>query len=183
MSRRRVSPVTPAGLEKSALAYLERFACSTEQLRRVLNRRIERAARAGLNDREEAKEWVAPLIAKLATRRLLNDRLYAEGRARSLSRQGKPRGAIARTLQVKGVGKEDIAAALGGLEEDGETDLAAAVRLARRKRLGPFRPAKDRKDRRDRDMAALGRAGYSFEIARKVVDAESVEALEEDDGS
>jgi regulatory protein len=70
-----------------------------------------------------------------------------------------------------------IAAALSSLAEAGETDLRAALRFAKRRRLGPFRTPKERATRRERDLAALGRAGFSYEVARAVVDAPTADAL------
>lgn len=169
--------VTPAALENAALKYLERYASSVENLRRVLMRRVDRAARAGAIERAEGQERVAAVVERLRARRLVNDDAYADGRARSLSRQGRSRAVIARSLAAKGVETPAIEAALGALDEAGETDLHAALRFAKRRRLGPFRAAKERAARRDRDLAAMGRAGYSFEIARRVVDAETPESL------
>ena len=178
--RRPTSPpaVTPAALETAALDYLERYASSVRNLKRVLMRRIERAARAGVIDRAEGRERVDTIVERLRERRFVNDESYADGRARSLSRQGRSRAAIKRTLAAKGVERDAVDAALGALAEEGETDLRAALRFAKRRRLGPFRAAKERAERRARDLAALGRAGFSYEVACSVVDAPTVAALE-----
>jgi regulatory protein len=80
-------------------------------------------------------------------------------------------------LAAKGVDADTVAAALdatGGADD--RSDLEAAVAYARRRRLGPFGPAAARKDRRMRDLAALARAGFSFNTARKVVDAKEGES-------
>ena len=180
MPRPRKPPraITPEYLDKAALFYLERYASSAENLARVLMRRGEKAARAGISDREEGRRLVAALVERYRARGLLNDRTYAEGRAKSLLRQGRPRAAIARRLAAKGVESEAIDSALGSLtEESADPDLAAAITYARRRRLGPWR-LKDRAAHRERDLAALGRAGFSYEMARKVVAAETVEELE-----
>lgn len=182
MSRRPSPPpaVTPAALETAALDYLERYASSVANLRRVLMRRIERAARAGTIERSDGRARVEAIVERLADRRLVDDGAYADGRARSLARQGRSRAAIARTLAAKGVEPDAIEAALTALAESGETDVQAALRFARRRRLGPFRAPKERAARRDRDLAALGRAGFSYEVARRVVDAESPAAVAPD---
>lgn len=174
---RQPPAVTPAALEAAALHYLERYASSVENLRRVLMRRIERAVRAGVVEREEGRARVAAVVERLQARRLIDDAAYADGRARSLSRQGRSRAVIKRTLAAKGVVSDAIDAALDTLADSGETDVQAAVRFARRRRLGPFRAAKERAAKRDRDLAALGRAGFSYEVARRVVDAPTSDTL------
>lgn len=178
-SRRPLRPIAPEYLEKAALAYLERFASSAENLSRVLMRRVERAARAGISDRDEGRRLVDALVARYCARGLLDDRLYAEGRARSLHRQGRPRAEIARRLAAKGVASDDIDAAIESLSQDvADVDLAAAVAFARRRRIGPFR-TNARDAYRDRDLAALGRAGFPYEIARRIMEAESPAELED----
>jgi regulatory protein len=51
--------------------------------------------------------------------------------------------------------------------------------LARRRRLGPYRLTEARKDHRLRDLATMARAGFAYDVARKVVDAASPDALDE----
>ena len=100
-------------------------------------------------------------------------------RALSLGRAGRSRRAIADRLRAKGVAPAAIEAALAGLDEERpEGDRAAAIALARRRRLGPFRAPAQRVERRQRDIAALARAGFALALARRVIEAESVAALE-----
>jgi regulatory protein len=76
----------------------------------------------------------------------------------------------------KGVAPDDIDGALAALAETaGNTDFTAAVNLARRRRLGPYRPLAARAEMREKDLAALARAGFSYDIARRVVDAATAE--------
>ncbi len=60
----------------------------------------------------------------------------------------------------------------------GEPDPAAALACARRRRLGPYRPPTERKPKREKDLASLARAGFAYDIARRVVEAETAEDLE-----
>ena len=177
--RRKPKPATAARLEKAALAHIDRYATSADNLRNVLMRRVERSVRLHDTDRSEAGEWVDAIIAKLLERRLLDDAAYAQGRARSLHRAGASRRKIAAMLQHKGVGRSDIEGALAALEaEFANRELMAAYNYARRRRLGPYRLPEARAERRARDMAALARAGFGYDTARRVVDAPSVEDLE-----
>lgn len=173
--RRPPRRVTPDHLERAALHYLERFASSSENLRRVLMRKVDRSVQAHGTDREQAAGWVEALVERYRGAGLLNDDDYARLRAESLHRRGASTRAIREKLAAKGVDRDTADAALGGLREelDGDLDLAAAMALAKRRRLGPFRPAEARAAHREKDLAALGRAGFAYEIARRVVDAEA----------
>jgi regulatory protein len=170
---------TPRSLHNAALFYLERFSTSAENLRRVLIRRVERSARVHETDRAEGLAVVDALIARLRKSGLLDDRAYAEARAKTLRRRGAPSRVIRARLRQKGVGEDDADAGLAAADdEDGDPDLAAAVNFARRRRLGPFRPSGDRQGAAEKDLAILARAGFRYDVARKIVEVATPEELE-----
>jgi regulatory protein len=169
--------MTETSLAAAALFYLSRYASSSGNLRRVLMRKVARSAAYYGDDPAALRPIVDTLVARHADTGAVNDALYAESQTRSLRRRGGSARAIAQRLTAKGVPAEivaDTAAALA--EEDGE--FSAAIRFARRRRLGPFRTSA-RTENRQRDMAALGRAGFDYPVAESVIDAENVESLEE----
>jgi regulatory protein len=168
--------VTPERLDAAALHYLERFAASAASLRRVLMRRVRLSAEQHGTDPAEAQGWVEALIGRYIGAGLIDDASFAEARAQSLARRGTSRRGIQHRLAQKGIGPELVERALGRLETG---DLAAAAALARRRRLGPWRPAAARREYRDRDMAVLGRAGFDYATTRAVLDAADPEAVEE----
>lgn len=116
----------------------------------------------------EAAEF-APLVEDLVRRYtgvgLLNDEVFAKARVSTLRRQGRSRRAIEARLQGKGLPRGEIEAAMAGEEEGAEFD--AALHLARKKKLGPFR-VKEADPKKE--MAAMARAGFSFEVAKRVLD-------------
>jgi regulatory protein len=166
--------ITAAYLENAALHYLERFASSSANLRRVLMRKAERSLAHHGGERDAAASLVDGVIAKLAGLGYLDDRAYAQAKAAGLHRRGKAAGAIRAALAAKGIDADTTADAVLPLD-----DLAAAVNLARRKKLGPFRADTLRTAMRERDLATLGRAGFPYEIARQVVEAADAEELDE----
>jgi regulatory protein len=190
--RKRVAPtkipqkITGTSLNNIALHYIERFASSAANLRRVLMRRVKRSAAHHGSDPGEGAALVEALIRRFEASGLLDDRRYAAGKAASLRRRGGSRRAISGRLAQHGVAAELVQETLETLEtETGGGDLAAACAFIRRRRLGAYRttlprPGSPEKDMAAKDMAALARAGFSFEIARRVLacpDIASVEAL------
>ena len=179
VGRREPQKVTESRLNNVALHYLSRHSATTDSLRKVLMRRVAASARAHGTDPEEGATWIENLIIKFQTLGYLNDRSYAENRARTLLARGISSRAVAMRLREKGVSAENIEAALKTAREAApDVDLIAAAALARRRRLGPYRPDNEREERRDRDLAALARAGFSYEIARRIIQAETVDVLE-----
>jgi regulatory protein len=56
--------VTPAYLQRAALAYLERYASSAENLRRVLRRKVDRRCRLRGEDPAAFHEMIDEVVAK-----------------------------------------------------------------------------------------------------------------------
>ena len=177
--RRGPKPITPTYLENAALYYLERFASSSAHLKRVLMRKVMRAAAAGHGDVGEGERLVDALIVRYLAAGLVDDKAYARQRAASLRRRGNSRFAIRGKLALKGVESALVQSTLAELEpDDAQGEIAAAAALVRRRRLGPFRSSAARKDAWQKDLAALARAGFSLDVARRVLRATDPDALE-----
>jgi len=177
--KRKTGPLKPISLERSALHYLERYASSEAGLRAVLARRVERAARDGRCDADEARGWIEPIVEKFRRLGYVDDAAFAEAKVASARRRGDSRAKIRMTLAQKGVDGELADRTLGAhdAEEDGDAEYAAACRFARRRRLGPMRAPEERAERRDKDLAALARAGFSLDVARRVLEIDDAEEL------
>jgi len=183
--RRPARPITAKYLQNAATFYLERYPATAEGLRRVLNRRVRKAEMAEAPVMDNVKQAIETIVAKFVDAGVINDKEFAQTKARSLHRRGSSNRLTRRKLQLAGVDGETLDRAMVALDEELHTDPAArewqaAVALARRRRLGPFRAEKDRKDKRLRDLAAMARSGFAFAVAKKVIDAASVDALDEE---
>jgi regulatory protein len=95
-------------------------------------------------------------------------------KARSLSRRGGSRRTIAAKLAASGVAAGERAHAIERLEQETpDAEFIAAVAYAKRRRLGAFRTMPDvSPERRRKDLAAMARAGFSIEIARRALTGE-----------
>jgi regulatory protein len=177
-------PMTQRRLENIAKFHIERFATTAANLKRVLSRRSERAIRANGGDRQECAAWIEAVVARFVKAGLVDDVRYAMDKAASLRRLGKGPGKIRVLLAAKGVDRAlvDLALEAGAVTITGEdAAFEAALAYARRRRLGPFgKDIADHKEKRaqaTKDMAALGRAGFSYAIAKRIVSAASPEDI------
>ena len=175
-------PPDTCGLYQAALHYLARYAATESGLRRVLTNRIDRWARAQTDpDAAElmivaARGAIDGVVERLVTAGAVSDTVFAESRAKSLVRAGQSNRAIQARLVAKGV-SSDVARAAS--VSDAETELAAALVLVRKRRIGAYRMA-DAADAvvRTKEMGLLARAGFSRDIAERALntpreDAES----------
>lgn len=160
--------VSEAYLQRAAMSYLECYASSAENLRRVLRRKVDKRCRLRGEDPAEFHDMIDDVVAKSLKIGLIDDTRYAEARVATLRRRGGSARAIQAKLSAKGVDRSTIAAALEG--EEGDEEQAARA-FARRRKLGPFRPG-ERAPYRDKDLAAMARAGFRFDVARSIVEGE-----------
>ncbi len=182
-SKKRKAPrkATPGYLENAGLYYLARFSSSCENFRRIMMRKVEKSARFHGTDMADGAAHVDALITRFVANGLLDDRAYAKSKTTGLHRRGYPERAIRSRLRGKGIADGIIDEALAELATEYENpQYTAAVRYAKRRRLGPFGPGNDRTGRRNKDMAAMARAGFGFYEARLVVEAKSPRELEDE---
>jgi regulatory protein len=174
--------LTAEQLARAAAAYVARYDASSARLRAVLMRRVMKARRKAMPVMEGVEVAVDRIVGQFISKGIIDDARYAERKAGSLHRRGVSTRHIREKLKLAGIGGDTADRALQATREDAapaglDLDLQAAVVLARRRRLGPFREAAERADRRARDLAALGRAGFAYDVARRVIDAEDAESL------
>lgn len=170
-NRRRKLP-TAEDLHAAALAHLARYAATEAGLRRMLARRVLRWARSAISagdDRDAvareaatAREAARAIVARLVATGAVNDAAFAEVRAQKLLRRGRSRRAATAQLMAKGV---DASIARAALPEGPDAEIAAALVLARRRRIGPFRPAQADPATLRREFGILARAGFPGHVA------------------
>ena len=168
-ARRRVPRrMTAERLHRIALAYLDRYDTAQAGFRTMLQRRVWKAAQAHGEDPASFEAMIDAEVARMVEAGFLDDRRFAEGQVTAQRARGASSRGIAARLKAKGLEAALVETALAADESD---DRAAALRLARRRRLGPFR-LRERAERRERDIAALCRAGFGFGLAQAVIDGE-----------
>ncbi len=167
--RKKRRALTRGRIEQAALRHLQRHPASKEQLRRVLLRRVDRT----LKDHPDAdvvqwKAWVEEVIVRCEEYGYVNDARFAESKTRSLRRRGASARKIRSALQQRGVASEHVAASFEA--EEGDAELEAAKRLAQRRRFGQWRRGEGDADVRRKELAAMGRAGFSYGVAKKALE-------------
>jgi regulatory protein len=181
MKKRPRKILTPKYLANVALHYLGRYAASEASLRKVLLNRIRRSAMdnaefAADHEMQGAlRSAIETIIESHKKSGALNDVVFAETKVRSLRRQGRSKNMIKQKLATKGINGKLVDAALvthaDGAEPE-EVEFKAALSLARKRKLGPFRQKPADADTKRKDFATLARAGFSSAIARQVLQAD-----------
>ena len=173
-TRRAPPPLDRESLDRLALRYVERFATSRAKLADYLRRKVRERGWDGPASDPQA---LADRFAELG---YIDDRAFAEARARSMARRGLGERRIAVAFRAAGIEPEDAEAVAPQIAE-GATE--AALALARRKRIGPFASERAERQQREKQLAQMVRGGHSFALARRIVDmapGEDVDVLHGD---
>jgi regulatory protein len=160
-SRRRPRPpLDRRELDELALRYVARFATSRARLRAYLVRKVRER---GWNGEEEAP--LDAIATRLCDLGYVDDKAYASSLSRSLGSRGYGRRRVIGALSAAGIGEADCAEALESAER-GSTE--AVLRFAKKRRIGPFATGDADRGIREKWVAAMIRAGHSFDLARRI---------------
>ena len=154
-------PLGAEKLEELALAYVARFATTRAKLAAYLKRKLSERGWDGAGEPP-----VEAIVGKAARAGYVDDAAFAISKARALSGRGYGPRRLAQALQAAGVGEQDGEAARD--HASGEA-AEAALRFARRRRIGPFARARPSPEAREKALAAMVRAGHDFRLAKAIL--------------
>ena len=164
---------TKERLRNIAYFYLTRYSSSSENLRRVLKKRVYKAAKFHNIDIPKSDEWIGQIIEYFTKSGGLDDMRFARTKISYLSQKGKPPSVIKLYLLSKGVTKNIIEIVMSELSQSLDTlELSAAHQYARRRRIGPYRQSPLTHKIKQKELRKLAMAGYSYKIANQLVHSE-----------
>ena len=162
-------------LKDLAYAYLEKYSPSKQQLKVYLLKKYLTKIK-GTKSKKEVTSIIDDIIFNLEKNRVLNDEMYSDSKARMFLRRGYSLNKINQSLRNKGIDIKFIKQSLDKIKEDEiEPDFVSALKLCKRRRIGPLRPGANRELFYKKDMGILARGGFSFELSKRVLDLDSEE--------
>jgi regulatory protein len=171
--RRTPQPLDGVKLQELALRYVSRFATTRAKAGDYLRRKLRERGWSG-----DSPPDLEALVSKLAELGYIDDAAFARAKAGSLGARGYGLRRVSQALAQAGVSEADGEDART-TAEDGAVE--AAVRFARRRRIGPFATQLSDPSAREKALAAMMRAGHGFALAKAIVDAAPGEQLDLDE--
>jgi regulatory protein len=156
-------------LRDLAYSYLEKYSPSKQQLKVYLLKRYLTKIK-GTKSKQEVTLIIDEIIENLEKNRILNDELYSDSKARMFLRRGYSLNKINQSLRNKGIESKYVKQSIDKIKEDEiEPDFVSALKLCKRRRIGPLRPEANRELFYKKDMGILARGGFSFELSKRVL--------------
>ena len=162
-------------LRDLAYNYLENYNPSKQQLKVYLLKKYLTKIK-GSNSKREVSKIIDEIIIGLEKNKFINDQMYSESKARMYLKRGYSLNKINQTLRSKGVNNDFIKKTIDKIKEEKiEPDFVSALKLCKRRRIGPIRPEKNRELFYKKDMGILARNGFDFELSKRVLSLDIVE--------
>ena len=164
-------------LKDFAYGYLEKYNPSKQQLKVFLLKKYLTKIK-GTKSKKEVSDIVNEIVDNLEKNSLINDELYSDSKARMFLRRGYSLNKINQSLRSKGIDSGYIKKSIDKIKDDTiEPDFVSALKLCKRRRIGPVRPHANRELFYKKDMGILARSGFSFELSKRVLDLDAKEFM------
>ena len=162
-------------LKDLAYSYLEKYSPSKQQLKVYLLKKYLTKIK-GTKSKKEVTSIIDQIVSNLEKNKFLNDEMYADSKARMFLRRGYSLNKINQSLRNKGIQDEYVKKSIDKIKENEiEPDFVSALKLCKRRRIGPLRPESNRELFYKKDMGILARGGFSFDLSKRVLDLDVVE--------
>ena len=162
-------------LKDLAYSYLEKYNPSKQQLKVYLLKKYLLKIK-GSRSKKEVSAIIDEIILNLEKNKILNDEMYSDSKARMFLKRGYSLNKINQSLRGKGIEDKYVKQSIDKIKENEiEPDFVSALKLCKRRRIGPLRPESNRELFYKKDMGILARGGFSFDLSKRVLDLDSHE--------
>ena len=169
-NKRKTLQVTVDEMRNFALAYVEKYAPSKQQLRTYLLKKYLKLSVPNVK-KQDVTNLIDIVLSDLEKNKFINDKFYSDSKAKSMIRRGSSINKIRNYLIGKGVNDEFIKDTVNKINEDNsDQDFFSAIKICKKKRIGPARIDDNRPLFYKKDISLLARNGFDFETSKKVME-------------
>ena len=176
-NKKKTLKVTVEEMRNFALAYVEKYAPSKQQLKTYLLKKYLKISVPDVK-KQDVNNLIDIVLSDLEKSKFVNDKFYSESKAKSMIQRGNSINKIRNYLIGKGIDENFIKDTVEKINEDNsDQDFFSAIKICKKKRIGPARVEDNRILFYKKDISLLARNGFDFETSKKVMDIEKDEYL------
>ena len=176
-NKKKTLQVTVEEMRNFALAYVEKYAPSKQQLRTYLLKKYLKLSVPNIK-KQDVSDLIDVVLSDLEKNKFINDKFYSESKAKSMIHRGNSINKIRNYLIGKGINDEFIKQTVNRIkEENDDQDFFSAIKICKKKRIGPARVEDNRPLFYKKDISILARNGFDFETSKKVMELEKDDYL------
>ena len=176
-NKRKTLQETVDEIRNFALAYVDKYAPSKQQLRTYLLKKYLKLSVPNIK-KQDVTNLIDVVLSDLEKSKFINDKFYSESKAKSMIRRGSSINKIRNYLIGKGVKDQFIKDTVNKINENNsDQDFFSAIKICKKKRIGPARTEDNRPLFYKKDISLLARNGFDFETSKKVMDLKKEDYL------
>ena len=169
-NKKKTLEVTVDEMRNFAFSYVEKYAPSKQQLKTYLLKKYFKSSVSNVK-KQDIKNLIDIVLSDLEKNRFINDKFYSESKAKSMIQRGSSINKIRNYLIMKGIKDEFIKETVNKLKDENiDQDFFSAIKICKKKRIGPARTDDNRSLFYKKDISLLARNGFDFETSKKVMD-------------
>jgi len=176
-NKKKSLEVTVDEMRNFSFAYIEKYAPSRQQLKTYLLKKYIKTKIPNVN-KKNIIDLIDVVLEDLENTKFLNDQFYSDSKAKSLIQRGSSINKIRQYLMSKGIKYNYIKDTIEKIKDKNEDqDFFSAIKICKKKRVGPARDENNRPLFYKKDIGILARSGFDFETSKKVLDLDKDEYL------
>ena len=176
-NKKKTLKVTVDEMRDFALAYVEKYAPSKQQLKTYLLKKYLRTSVPNVK-KQDVINLIDIVLSDLEKSKFVNDKFYSESKAKSMIQRGSSINKIRNYLIGKGINDKFINETVSKIEDNNsDQDFFSAIKICKKKRIGPARTEDNRPLFYKKDISLLARNGFDFETSKKVMDIQKEDYL------
>tara|TARA_B100000427_G_scaffold323957_1_gene328229 strand:- start:1127 stop:1690 length:564 start_codon:yes stop_codon:yes gene_type:complete len=169
-NKKKTLDVTVEEMRRFSFSYIEKYAPSKQQLKIYLLKKYLKNKIPEVN-KKNIKDLIDIVLLDLEKSKFINDEFYSNSKAKSLVLKGTSINKIRNYLFSKGINEKFIKQSIDKIkDENDDQDFFSAIKLCKKKRIGPSRDENNRKLFFKKDIGILARSGFNFEISNRVLE-------------
>ena len=153
-----------------AYSYIERYSPSKQQIRIYLFKKILLKNKR-ISKKKELFDIIDVVLKSLEEQNFLSDKHYSNSKAKAFLRRGYSINKIRHSLIKKGIEEKYINASISKIKEnESDPDFFSAIKICKKRRIGPSREEANRSLFFKKDISILARSGFSYETSKKILE-------------
>ena len=176
-NRKKTLEMTVEEMRNFAFTYVEKYAPSKQQLKTYLLKKYLKASVSNVK-KQDITNLIDIVLSDLEKNKFINDKFYSDSKAKSMIQRGSSINKIRNYLISKGINDQFIKDTVDKIQDqNSDQDFFSAIKICKKKRIGPARTEDNRPLFYKKDISLLARNGFDFETSKKVMDIQKDDFL------
>tara|TARA_B100000683_G_scaffold173262_1_gene166919 strand:+ start:100 stop:663 length:564 start_codon:yes stop_codon:yes gene_type:complete len=169
-NKKKTLEMTVEEMRNFAFMYIEKYAPSKQQLKTYLLKKYLKSSVPNVK-KQDITNLIDIVLSDLEKNKFINDKFYSESKAKSMIQRGSSINKIRSYLIGKGINDKFISDTVNGIKDkNSDQDFFSAIKICKKKKIGPARVEDNRPLFYKKDISLLARNGFDFETSKKVMD-------------